>query len=195
MRAPAWMIAPLFCGCMMAPMAAMHAPDAASGPGGGKAMMGAAQCPMAVPGTQVTAVDTSEGVALVFTTGTGGVEELRHRVAAMAEMHNRHHGGMGEHAGMVGQAGMMGGGDMTGHAGMDEGGHHGMTPPPSKATVQPVDGGAQILLTPLDAANLSSLRSHAHEAAVRMQSSRTCAMDQPLPGGAGTSPQSGHGSH
>lgn len=201
MRSPAWLIAPLFSGCMMAPMAVMHTPDVASPPSGGDATMGAAHCPMVVPGTQVAAVDTPDGVALVFTTGPGGVEEVRQRAAAMAERHEQHHKGMGEHAGMMGGTGMMGGagmmgGGMAGHAGMNEGAHHDTTaPPPSTATVQPIDGGARIQLTPLDAADLPALRSHVHAAAERMQGSHSCSMDQSLPGGAGTSPPTGHGSH
>jgi hypothetical protein len=178
---------------MMAPMGVMHAPSAAS-PDGGAAMHMNAPCPMAVPGTQVAAVDTPEGVALVFTAGAGGVDELRRRVAAMAEMHNQHHG---KHGGMMGHAGMMmGSGGVADHPGMGDGEHGGTMAPPSSATVQPIDGGARILLTPLDGANLTALRSHVHEHAERMQSSRTCMMDHAAPGGAQTSPApGGHGSH
>jgi hypothetical protein len=149
-----------------------------------------APCPMAIPGTQVAAVDTPDGVALVFTTEAGGVDELRRRVAAMADMHNQHHGGTGEHAGMGGHAGMMmmmGSAGTADHAGMAEGKHDGAMAPPSRAVVQPIDGGARIVLTPLDPANLLALRSHVHEHAARMQSSRTCSMDHAAP--------SGHGSH
>jgi len=51
-------------------------------------------CPVSVPGTSVTVEDTDSGAALVFVT-TGDVAELRKRVAAMAKMHNEHHGAMG----------------------------------------------------------------------------------------------------
>ena len=51
-------------------------------------------CPMTIPGTSVSVEDTDSGAALVFAT-TGDVGELRKRVAAMAQMHNEHHGSMG----------------------------------------------------------------------------------------------------
>jgi hypothetical protein len=44
-------------------------------------------CPMRVPGTTVSVSDTDGGVAVVFKT-TGDVNELRHRVRHMAEMHD-----------------------------------------------------------------------------------------------------------
>jgi hypothetical protein len=62
--------------------------------GGGKPMMREGMgksCPMAVPGTTATAEEREGGAALVFTT-TGDVAELRRRVTAMAEMHNKHQG-------------------------------------------------------------------------------------------------------
>jgi len=46
-------------------------------------------CPMAVPGTSVRAEEVAGGTAMVFTT-TGDVAELRRRVSAMADMHNKH---------------------------------------------------------------------------------------------------------
>src|SRR5206468_9019668 len=57
--------------------------------GGG--MMGkgmADSCPMAVAGTSVRAEEVEGGTAMVFTT-TGDVAELRRRVTAMADMHNK----------------------------------------------------------------------------------------------------------
>jgi hypothetical protein len=53
----------------------------------GKGM--ADSCPMAVAGTTVRAEEVAGGSSLVFTT-TGDVNELRRRVSAMAEMHDKH---------------------------------------------------------------------------------------------------------
>ncbi|HXK18140.1 MAG TPA: hypothetical protein VNG33_10080 [Polyangiaceae bacterium] len=46
-------------------------------------------CPMAVAGTTVRAEEVAGGTSMVFTT-TGDVAELRRRVSAMADMHNKH---------------------------------------------------------------------------------------------------------
>ncbi len=126
-------------------------------------------CPMAVPGTQVAASDVADGEVLTFTTGSGDVEELRRRVRAVAEMHNRHHatgtgpghmhGDMGHDGGMMG-GGMMGGSLMDGS---QAAGGHGMgrmmMPPPSRASVEDIEGGARIVMTPNDLADLDELRS------------------------------------
>jgi hypothetical protein len=45
-------------------------------------------CPMAVLGTTVAAIDTPEGIAIAFDT-TGDVAELRRRATAMAARHDR----------------------------------------------------------------------------------------------------------
>ncbi len=57
----------------------------------GGSMMGKGMgdsCPMAVAGTSVRAEEVAGGTAMVFTT-TGDVAELRRRVTAMADMHNK----------------------------------------------------------------------------------------------------------
>jgi hypothetical protein len=144
-------------------------------------------CPVAVAGTSVTVEDASNGAALVFVT-TGDVADVRKRAAALASMHNDHHGKMGalpdgssaggEHAGhdMSGHAGH----DMSGHAGHDmSGGEHaghagGMIGVHSKANVSDIDGGAKVLFVAngADVAKLQSeLRMHAQHLA-----SGTCAM-------------------
>jgi len=129
-------------------------------------------CPIAVPGTSVTVEDTSTGAALVFVT-TGDTAELRKRVAAMAAMHNEHHGKMGplprgdeaggghDHSGHGGHAGhdvaAGGGGGHAGHAG-------GMIGVHSASTAEEIDGGARlvIVVAPADVAKLrDELRMHA----------------------------------
>src|SRR5215510_14368109 len=45
-------------------------------------------CPMQVPGAEVSIQDTNDGIALTITTSSGDVAELRHRVESMAKMHS-----------------------------------------------------------------------------------------------------------
>ena len=45
-------------------------------------------CPMSVPGTLVSAVDTPTGIILTFTTSTDKVDDLRRRVHHTTNMHN-----------------------------------------------------------------------------------------------------------
>ncbi len=125
---------------------AAQTPTAAPANGHSHAMMPA--CPMNVPGTQVTAIDTVNGETLVFTT-TDDVAVLRSQVRRMAEMHNQHHATGGIHDGMMG-SGMMGGGKgMEGK----------VTMPPSNAAVTDTERGASIALTPIAPADLQQLRT------------------------------------
>lgn len=152
-----------------APSAASTAPAAAP-----TANADDPSCPVAIPGTSVDVEDTSTGAALVFVT-TGDVEDLRRRVASMAQMHNDEHGKMGPlptgeetgggHEGheMGGHAGhgTSGGGEHAGHAG-------GMISVHSKATIENVEGGAKIvyIAAGADVGKLQSeLRMHAQHLA------------------------------
>jgi hypothetical protein len=114
----------------------------------------AGMCPMAVEGTTVRAEDVEGGAAIVFTT-TGDVAELRRRVAHMADMHNQHHGD--GHGHMMGMHGMMAGGMMM---------------PPATARSEEIEGGARLVLTPRDPAELANLRQHVHQHAEQMASGR-----------------------
>lgn len=148
-------------------------------------------CPVSVPGTSVSVEDTNTGAALVFVT-TSDVAELRKRVAAMAQMHNDHHGAMGPLPDGTGAAGAHAGHDMSGHAGHDmgsgsaaqghaghdmggHGGHAGgMMGVHSKAESVDVDTGAKLVFTaaPADVAKLQGeMRMHAQHL-----SGGTCAM-------------------
>lgn len=81
------------------PPAASTAPAPGPGMHGGGKMHGAMMaggdmgksCPMMVPGTTARSEEVEGGAAIVLTT-TGDVAELRRRVAAMAEKHNKHQG-------------------------------------------------------------------------------------------------------
>jgi hypothetical protein len=140
-----------------------HSAPAATAPmgqGHGGKMM--ANCPMDVPGAQVSSVEEVDGSTMTFT-APDQVPDLRRRVHAMAEMHNRHHAGGGTHevkqgGGMMG--GMMGSGKEMG----------GMMMPPSHATVVEVENGASIKLTPTDPADLQKLKDAVHMHVERMQS-------------------------
>jgi hypothetical protein len=115
---------------------------------------------------QDRAEDVDGGAALTFTT-TGEVAELRHRVAHRAEMHAKHHGeGHGGRMGAGAREGMMGGGA---HEGMMVE-HKGRMMPPSTARSEEVEGGARLIITPRDPADLAKLREHAREHAEKMAS-------------------------
>lgn len=148
------------------PPTAPQAAEAAPGGMGGMAMQ---NCPMAVPGTQVSTADTQDGESITFTTSPEHAAELRARVHAMADMHNRHHQGEG----MQGTHGDMGHGDMMGSGGSE---HMAMMPPPSRAAVEDLDGGARIVVTPTAPADLDRLRSSVRAHAGHMQESGTCDM-------------------
>lgn len=57
-----------------------------------------AMCPLALPGARVAAAETPDGAALEFTAGAEQVAELRRRVHAMAELHERRHAGGAQRA-------------------------------------------------------------------------------------------------
>lgn len=164
-------------GCMVG-MVAHHAdvPAPQADPGAMPACVMQA-CPMAVPGTTLSAADTADGEAVTFTTTPEGVADLRSRVHAMAEMHNRHHQGAGPDPspGGMQQGGMMGGGHMGPSGGM----HASMMPPPSRAAVEDVAGGARLVVTPDDPAQLERLRTSLRERTRHMQDTGACGMDQP----------------
>lgn len=140
-------------------------------------------CPVAVPGTRLAVADTADGEAVTFTTTPDRVGELRSRVHAMAEMHNRHHmeGGAGEMHGQMHGGGMMGGGmgggSMHPSGGMDAS----MMPPPSRAAVEDVDGGARLVVAPNDPADLDRLRSTVRMHAQHMQETGSCGHGEPSP--------------
>jgi len=120
----------------------------------------AEKCPMEVPGTQVSVADTPDGVAVVFTT-SGDVAQLRHRVQGMAAMHGKM-SGEGMAGGMMKSDGMGSGGMM--------GSDHMKKMVASTARSEDVEGGARIVLTPQDPAQLPELRAHAREHAGHMAS-------------------------
>jgi hypothetical protein len=179
------LLAATACGGTSSPATTSTTPEATARPSD-------PSCPVAVPGTSVTVEDAGNGAALVFVT-TGDVAEVRRRAAALAQMHNEHHGAMGPlpdgsdaGAGHAGHAGH----DMSGHAGHDmsggehaghdmSGGEHaghagGMIGVHSKATASDIEGGAKVLFVANGdgvAKLQSELRMHAQHLAAG-----TCAM-------------------
>jgi hypothetical protein len=139
---------------------------------------GGQMCPMMrMADANVVTSDTSDGVAIAFTTA-GDVAELRAHVRKMAEIHNgmsgMHHG-KDMHGGMGSgdMHGGMGSGDM--HGGMGSGDMHGgmgmqmMRMVPSRASVEDVPGGARLVLVPTDPSQLTTLRAQAREHAAMME--------------------------
>jgi hypothetical protein len=120
-------------------------------------------CPMFADDVTVALSDTPDGVALTFKTN-GDVALLRERAEHMALMYSTHRGRhmqwrqMGYHGrpGMGRRHGMM---------------HGGMGPWPAvDASVEDVERGARITMTPEDPAMLDSLRQRARLHQQRMQS-------------------------
>ncbi len=151
-------------------------------------MMGhdmAAMCPMAVQGTTVRADDPEGAAAMVFTT-PGNVAELRRRVALMAEMHNHRMGMHGARGGMGPHAhGESDDGGEPSHRGAMQGGMKGggmMMMPPSATKSEDVEGGARLVFTPRDPAELSNVREHVHQHAERMTSGQCPMMPMHEPG-------------
>lgn len=107
----------------------------------------AAMCPMAVEGTVVRAEDTAAGVALVFTT-PGQMDELRGRVARMAEMHAQ----QGREAPQQ-RAQVM---------------HQ------AEVRAEDTEAGARLVFTPTDPAQLEALREGIQQHATEMMLSGQC---------------------
>jgi len=141
------------------------------GPGmiGGAGTM-AAICPMGVPGTAVATSNVPGGVALAFTTPKGDIMELRAHVRGMADMHNA--------SGTTMMASLRGPNNASAPNASDKvadtacggmGMSGGTMMPPASASVVDIDGGARLILTPKDPAQLVALRQHASICASRMQ--------------------------
>jgi hypothetical protein len=135
---------------------------------------------MEVPGTQVATVDTPDGASVTFTTSPDRAAELRSRVRAMAQMHDTHdqdREGMrgGEHHRAM-HLGEENPDTMNGPAGTGSAADQGMPmmPPPSRATVEDVEGGARMVVTPNDPADLDRLRSALRTQTQRMQQTGQC---------------------
>lgn len=151
----------------------------------------AEMCPMMVEGTTARARDVEGGVAIVFTT-TGDVAELRQRVGQMAMMHNKKHGQPGQ-SGQMEMHGSHHGGGPAADENSDSQGMHGsmmgdeakmmcgQMMPPSTARSEAIKGGARLVLTPKDKADLAALRKSVHKHAQKMTSGQCPMMSGDAP--------------
>ncbi len=133
-------------------------------------------CPLALPGAQVTSEVTPDGVALVFTVNSGDPGELRARVRRMADNHNeREVVPTGDAATAGGDTGMT---SNDGARGVDM--HGGATQVASRAAVEDTSSGARVVFTPSDPAQVGVLREqirlHGEELA-----STGCGGNEPAP--------------
>ena len=93
-------------------------------------------CPLALPGAQLRSEVTADGVALVFTSSGGDGAELRDRVQHMVDRHN------------------------AARPPAEAPNAAGKNPPPSRAAVEEISGGARVVFTPTDPAKVGLLREH-----------------------------------
>ena len=115
-------------------------------------------CPVQVPATAVTVVNTKSGVAMFFTTMPANVEEVRRRVALLAKMD-------------------------TPAPTPENGALPEIEPPPSvfgapaklvpmQAKAEDISDGASLVLTPLNPMDIEMLRAYAHNNAQQMRLGR-----------------------
>jgi hypothetical protein len=136
-------------------------------------------CPMHVEGTQVSSQTVPNGAALVFTT-PGDVDQLREQVDRFADAHNELAEQMAE-GGAASAPGMGAGASAGGaSAGMHAGQHGSFVP--SRAEVEEIDGGAEIILKPRDPSGLEALRQDV-EAQARQMASGACPLIEHQPQG------------
>ena len=112
-----------------------------------------AGCPLGVSGARATAESTADGVALVFTSKYRA-DELRVRAHDAAMQH-----GPGAHEGQ-GHWGLHG---QVGNHGL-----HAMHLPKMRAVAENIDGGARLVLTPLDQLDLDRLRQSVADGIAQM---------------------------
>jgi hypothetical protein len=97
-------------------------------------------CPMKVPGADLSVTDTENGIALTITTKSGDVTDLRRRTESMAKMHSAH-SNTDMHGGMM----------------------------PFSIKYEEVPNGARLTLTPKDLAKLEEFRAKVRQHAEHMK--------------------------
>ena len=115
-------------------------------------------CPMEVEGTKADIKKMDGAVAMDFTTD-GDVGELRKRIQNMADMHNKHHGGMKK--------------------GKMKGKKHGkmkMMMAKSSAVTEEIEGGMRMKVTPEKAENLDKLHKHMKQHHEKIAEGKGCPM-------------------
>ncbi|MCA9529561.1 MAG: hypothetical protein KC543_05460 [Myxococcales bacterium] len=129
----------------------------------GQAGRMARTCPMRVPGTTVVAADVDGGAALTFTTTEGDVAELRRRVRARADMHNKRMMKRQQCAADASSTQCQARRRDAAMAGRE-------AMPPATASVEDVDHGARLVVRPKDPSQVDALRERVHMKAERMAS-------------------------
>lgn len=113
-------------------------------------------CPTEVPGTTVNVDRFDGGIALVFTTLIGDVNDLRGRVHHTADQVNHENAATGT--------------EPIAHAMIDV---------PSNAAAVDIDGGARLELRPASEADLDRLRSAAEQRATQLASGQCTPLQPP----------------
>ncbi len=118
-----------------------------AGAGQAAEQRGERMCPKKMADVDVVAEDVPGGVAVnVTTSNPEQVAELREKVRAKVARHNG------------------GGGEGTGGSGCPHHGHEGMKKmPPSKVTVEDIEGGARVVHVAEDPAQVDALRAQVRE--------------------------------
>ncbi len=146
-------------------------------------------CPMTVSGTEVKSREVPNGVALIFTT-EDDVDALRQRVDRFAQLHNEQSSAPMPESGLQqppGSSGATGTGSESGSSlegsqaeqGQHHGQHHGSVA--SRAEVEEIDRGAQIVFTPRNPSELSQLRQEAKREAEQMSGGECPMMGAAVP--------------
>jgi hypothetical protein len=120
--------------------------------------------PMMMGDVEVTASDTETGIAVLFTSKTGDVDEVRQRVEHMADMYGNPAAG-----------GMMMRRNLT----------------PGTAIYEAVPGGARVTLTPKDAAQLDEYRAQVRARVNMMKDGDHSGMQEMMKGMMSGKPDSG----
>jgi uncharacterized protein YceK len=137
------------------PQGATHRATAAPSHDPAHAAVAAGICPTDVPGTKAVWSEADRGAAVTFTTDqSAGVNELRRRVRAMADLHNQHHASA--KAPEPSSPGPMG---------------RRMEQAPSRARVEEIDAGARLVVTANDEADLTRVRETVRMHAQHMERS------------------------
>lgn len=114
-------------------------------------------CPMQVEGTSVEVTDIEGGAALTFV-NTDDVPDLRRRVEQMAQMHEQRHGA-------------------ARGRGMEQQGGMGMGHVAVQTRVEPIEGGARLIILAEDPKEIAQVQQHARMMAGHMEAGE-CPMMQ-----------------
>lgn len=130
-----------------------------------------ASCPILVEGVELDAATTNGSVALTFrTSDSASVEDLRQRVRNLGDMYASYDGssGLRWH-------------EMTTRGARDLRGQRVGPMPVVSVAVVDLQEGAEIVLSPVEAAQIDVLRIHMRDHVARLQDGQCWRLDAPLP--------------